>query len=69
MATYPDLNKDDKPLTLNEYRYLALLLLELLKNEMDSKTHERYKAYVEVFWNDAATLENAINAMERNTLT
>lgn len=51
-----------KPINLYEYQSLAQLMLERVKT-VDLDAHSRFDAYLEEFWNDEASLEEAINDM------
>lgn len=51
-----------KPINLYEYQSLAQLMLERVKT-VDLDAYDRFDAYLEQFWNDEASLEEAINDM------
>lgn len=51
-----------KPINLYEYQSLAQLMLVRVKN-CDLDAYDRFDAYLEQFWNDEASLEEAINDM------
>jgi len=51
-----------KTLSLAEAQYLAEATLNILY-KFDLEAHEKFDAYIELFWNDQVSLEEAITDM------